>query len=435
MKLTLRQRQFCQLMSRGFSWTLLFLALLLFSGCGSSEKRSISFAVFGDPAEFAAYEELVAVFEQVHPEIEVALQHIPSQTDYRKRLTTSFSGGQPPDVFLLNYRRFAAITAQEGLEPLDAYLAESKILRPESFFPVTIEAFQWRERLWCIPQNVSSLVVYYNEDLFDAAGVAYPEDGWTRDDFLAAARRLTRDIDGDGRLDQYGAAIDPNLFRLAPFIWQDGLELVDDPLRPSRLTLDDPAVMAVFQWFVDLQIVEQVVPDAVAESAEPGETRWLNGRVGMYFNSRRGVPTYRTIEDFTWDVAPLPIGEQAAGILHSDGYCMARAAVDKQAAWTFIEFANSVEGQTIVAASGRTVPSLIAVAESEAFLDPALPPANSRVFIETIPLLRAVPIMSGWTAVEDLAGREVERAFYGLAPVQEAAAAAIKLTEPYFEEK
>ena len=69
-------------------------------------------------------------------------------------------------------------------------------------------------------------------------------------------------------------------------------------------------------------------------------------------------------------------GVAAAGVLHSDAYCLAATADDKEAAWRFIEFANSPAGQTIVARSGRTVPSLVAVAESNASLDPAARPAR-----------------------------------------------------------
>ena len=66
---------------------------------------SISVAVFGDPAEKAAYEGLVSAFEQMHPEIDVELIHIPSQGDYRKRLGTDFASGAPADIVLINYRR------------------------------------------------------------------------------------------------------------------------------------------------------------------------------------------------------------------------------------------------------------------------------------------------------------------------------------------
>lgn len=415
---------------RMVAWLLLLGVL---TACSPRAGQRVSFMVFGDPAELAAYEALVAAFEETRPEIDVELRHIPEQADYRRRLAAEFSSGAPPDVMLLNYRRFATFAEQGGLAPLDTYLAESENIRAEDFFEVAVEGFRLNGRLWCIPQNISSLVVYYNQDLFDAAGVAYPTDGWTWDDFLATARALTQDIDGDGRTDIYGLGTAPNIFRLAPFLWQQEVELVDDPQHPTRLALDDPQALDVFRWFVGLQTREGVVPDAIAEASETSESRFLNGRLGMYLNSRRGVPTYRTIQDFTWNVAPLPVGRVPAGILHSDGFCMAAAAENKAAAWAFIEFANSVDGQSIVARSGRTVPSLRVVAESPAFLDPDAAPANSRVFVDTVRILRRVPLMTTWSAIEDTASREIERAFYGRASVEEAAAAAIEYTQPFFE--
>lgn len=411
----------------------LLLLVVLLTACGGDNSRAVSFSVFGDPEELAAYEGLVAAFEAKFPEIDIELRHVPGQNDYRQRLATEFAAGAPPDVFLLNYRRLAPFAADGGLEPLTSYLANSEVIQEADFYPTTIVPFKWQGELWCIPQNVSSLVVYYNADLFAAAGVPLPTNEWTRDDFLAAALALTQDTDGDGVTDQYGVGVEASLFRLAPFVWQNGGEIVDDPANPTRLTLDTPQARAAFQWLVDLQVVHHVAPDRLAESAEESESRFLNGRLAMFFNSRRGVPTYRTITSFTWDIAPLPLAEVPAGILHSDGYCLAAAAENKEAAWTFIEFANSVEGQTLIAASGRTVPSLISVAESPAFLD-GQPPANSQVFLDTIPLLKAVPIMSTWVGIEETAGQEVERAFYGEATIDEAIAAADELTRPFFEE-
>ncbi len=415
--------------------SLSLLIILLLSACGEqTNERQVSFAIFGDPAELAAYEALVEAFENEYPEIDIQLRHTPGQSEYRRRLATEFSSGKPSDVMLLNYRRFATFAAQGGLEPLGPYLAQSEHIQETDFFAPTIEAFQLLDELWCIPQNISSLVVYYNRDLFDAAGLPYPADNWTRDEFLAAARALTSDVGDDGRIDQYGVGISPNLFRLAPIIWQNGGELVDDPTNPTRLTLDTPEALDALQWLVDLQVEEGVVPDAVAEAAESSESRFLNGRLAMYFNSRRGVPTYRTIKSFTWDVAPLPRGSQAAGILHSDAYCLAAAAADKEAAWQFIEFANSFAGQEIVARSGRTVPSLMAVANSPVFLDPSLPPANSHVYIDTVPILGRVPIMTTWAGIEETASKEIERAFYGQVSVQEAVDTAVALTQPFFDQ-
>jgi multiple sugar transport system substrate-binding protein len=392
----------------------------------------VSFMVFGEPAELAAYEQLVDAFETAHPTIDVQLIEIASQGDYLTRLGADFAAGTPADVLLLNYRRYAQFAARGVLEPLGPYLRRSNVLDERAFYRQALDPFRWRGELMCIPQNVSSLVVYYDRDLFRAADLADPADDWTWDDFLAAARALTRDLDGDGLTDQYGLGTEVELIRLAPFVWQNGGELVDEPTDPHRLTLDSTASAGAVQWFVDLQLTHGVVPDAVAEAAEDSESRFLAGRTAMYLNSRRGVPTYRQIEGFDWDVAPLPRNVEAAGILHSDGYCMPTAARDPEAAWTFIEFANSAEGQVIVAATGRTVPSLVAVAESEAFLDPAERPANTRVFLDTLPTLRSLPVIPGWTEIEDLATEELERAFYGTAAVDDAIRAAVDRTAPFF---
>lgn len=410
------------------------LGLSLLTGSALGRERSVSFMVFGDPAELAAYQELVAAFEEAYPDIAIELIHIPSASDYRARLGVDFAAGDPADVVLINYRRYAPFAQMGVLEPLAPYLRASDVISEGDFFRVATEPFKWRGQLMCIPQNISSLVVYYNRDLFDAAGLAYPSDDWTWDDFVDAALALTLDLDGDGETDQYGVGIEPSIFRLAPFVWANRGELVvlEGGRIPVRLALDSRAAREAVEWFVALQTVHGVVPDALAEAAESSESRFLGGRTAMFFNSRRGTPTARAIEGFEWDVAALPRGEERAGILHSDAYCLAAAAEDKEAAWTFIEFANSAQGQAIVARSGRTVPSLIEVAESPAFLDPDAAPANSAVWLETVDTLRTVPVIAGWVDVEELTGDELERAFYGQASVDEAIEAMVRRTLPFF---
>ena len=386
---------------------------LAVTGVGAQDTGEVSFMVFGDPAELAAYQSLAAAFEEAHPEIDLELIHIPSASDYRARLGVDFAAGDPADVVLINYRRYAPFAAMGALEPLAPYLRESDLISESDFFEVATDPFKWRGQLMCIPQNISSLVVYYNRALFDEAGLPYPEDDWSWDEFLSLAQALTLDTDGDGEIDQYGLGTEASVFRLAPFVWGAGGELVvlESGLRPIRLALDSRAAREATEWFVELQTVHGVVPDALAETAESSESRFLNGRSAMFLNSRRGTPTARAVEGLDWDVAALPTGMEPAGILHSDAYCMAAAAEDKDAAWTFIEYANSPQGQAIVAESGRTVPSLIEVASSDAFLDPSVAPANSAVWLETVDSLRTVPVMAAWVDIEELTGDELERAF------------------------
>lgn len=413
----------------------LIALLLTLTGCAPRpQQRSISFMVWGSQPEYQAYQALVEAYQADHPGYAVDIRFVPDDADYRRRLAADFSAGTQPDVMLLNYRRIAPFADEGALTPVGSYLAESTVIKQADFYQPAMEAFRYKDALWCIPQNVSSLAVYYNKALFDAVGLAYPVDDWTWDDFVAAAKALTVDKDGDGVTDQYGVGVDPILYRLAPFVWQAGGELVDDPAHPARLALDSPAALDAFQWFVDLQIKEKVVPDAAAEAARDSESRFLDGTLGMYFNSRRPVPTLRTIQAFDWDVAPLPRGALPATVLHADGYCLSAKSTDKEAAWKFIEFANSPKGQQIVARTGRTVPSLRSVAESSAFLDPAQKPAHSRVWLDAVPTARTAPAISNWPAIEDAASKEVERAFYGQATVEEAAAAAAAVTQPMFDE-
>ena len=152
----------------------------------------------------------------------------------------------------------------------------------------------------------------------------------------------------------------------------------------------------------------------------------------MYFNSRRSVTTFRESVKFDWDVAALPQFKQAATILHSDGYCMPAAAKNKDAAWVFIEYANSVEGQTILAGTGRTVPSLKAVANSPAFLDPNAKPASSHIFLDVIPSIHAVPLHPKWGEIEGIVNEELTSAFYGEVDVNEAMLRAIQRSREYF---
>ena len=109
-------------------------------------------------------------------------------------------------------------------------------------------------------------------------------------------------------------------------------ELFDDPDNSNRLALDSPQTLDAMQDFLDLGIHNPPIPDDEDVEAEDLESRFLNGRLAMLLSSRRSTPTFRTITDFDWDIAPLPMHTQPAGILHSDAYCMTRASGAKDAA-------------------------------------------------------------------------------------------------------
>ncbi|MEN3609793.1 sugar ABC transporter substrate-binding protein [Plantactinospora sp. ZYX-F-223] len=394
-------------------WAAGLLVAGLLAGCGADdpgESAGITVVLFGDAEEIAGYRTMIEAFEKSTPDVDVTLSPVATPDELMARLTTAFAGGTPPDVFLLNYRRYGQFAAQGAIEPAQSYLDSSQALAEGDFSKAALDAFRFDGKtLTCLPQNLSSLVVYYNADLFRASGVTPPKAGWTWDDFLGTAKALTR----DGR---YGVGVEPSVPRLAPFVWSNGGDLVDDPDRPSTLTLTgSPATREAVDWFLDLQLVHHVVPPDAEEQSESSEARFLRGTLGMYLNSRVAVPTLRTVEDFEWDVAPLPVapGGKPASILHSDAYCMSAGRPDHRDAWRFIEFAMGAEGQRILAASGRTVPSRLDVARSDEFLKPSLPPRSSQVYLDAEPHLRATPRTATWSRVERETDALLEEVFYG----------------------
>jgi multiple sugar transport system substrate-binding protein len=410
---------------------------LVGSGCGgdgggSSASGEISFLVFGEPEEIKAFRNVITAFKEVEPEVTVKLIEASDRDDLLARLSTSFAGGQPPDLFLLNYRFYGQFASRDVLEPIQSRLDDSDTFAEEDFYPQSLEAFRRDGELICLPQNISSLVVYYNRDLFRRAGVAEPKSGWSWNQMVEKALRLTKDNDGDGNIDVYGLGVEPEIIRLAPFVWSNGGELVDDELNPTRFTLDTPEAQQAMQAFFDLRDKHLVIPSDQEREAEDEEARFLNGTLGMYLSSRRATPSLRTITNFDWDIAPLPRHKEQAGILHSDAYCMTRASENKDAAWRFMEFALGTEGQQITARSGRTVPSLKEVAESGAFLDPSAKPANSRVFLDTIGVIRRVPNISTWPEIEDAAASIVETGLYQGVSAREAARRLDETTRPMF---
>lgn len=386
--------------------------MMALAGCGRPAAEPVRLQVFGDPAEIAAYRELIAAYEQEYPGRKVLLIPVGKQHDHMAKLATGFAAGDPPELFIINFRRYGQFAARGVLEPLGARMSASGDFKEAEFYAPAVEAFRYEGELLCLPQNISSLVVYYNRTLFKRYGVPLPHADWRISEFVDAAVKLTRDTDGDGKKDLYGVGLDPVLIRVAPFIWGTGRDIVDDLHKPTYFTLSQPAQMRALSFVKRLNTFYGVVPPLAAHQAENEESRFARGALGMIFNSRRYTPTLRQIKDLDWDVAPFPVLATPASALHADGYCMASATRDKAAAQAFVAYALSAKGQTLIARSGRTVPSRIAVANSPAFLDPQLPPASARVFLDAIPHLRRTPNVAVWHELEMRADQILEEWFY-----------------------
>jgi multiple sugar transport system substrate-binding protein len=392
-------------------------ALALLTGCGGGDDdraadtagaaQPIVVSLSAEGEELELYQELARAYEAAgNPKVTV--NGIADRTDFLAKLTTSFAAKRPPDAFLINHRYLGGYAQRGVLEPVGARLGDAE----SDFYPVALDAFRVGGELMCVPQNASSLVVYYNTSLFKQAGIPAPAGGWTLEELRAAAQALT----GGG---VHGVGLEPAVIRAAPFVWSAGGELVDDQDAPTRFTLDTPEARTGLEAMLSLA---EFGPSLKEAESKPLDERFLSGELAMFLSSRREVPTFRTITDFEWDVAPLPAlvdGTEPTTVLHSDGWCLPKGS-RADAAWKFIRFATGEEGGAILSRGGRTVPSLRAAAQSPVFLDSPDPPASNQVFIDALDHMQRLPTVPNWERVEESANLALEQAFYGGLSLDEA---------------
>ena len=343
----------------------LAMTLVLGTACGggAADQQTTGRIVVqaaGGESEIKALEEMADAFERTHEGVTVEVVGVAEQGDHMARLATAFAGGEPPDVFLLNYRRFGQFAAKGVIEPAE--------LATEDYFRQPLDVFTFEGRLLCRPQNISSTVTYFNPALFQRAGAALPKPGWTWADMRAAAEKLA-----SSKIEAIG--FEHTMRTVAPFVWAAGGEVVDNTAAPTRISLDTAPAGAALDYLNGLL---PLGVDAADAAADPAEERFARGELGMFLDSRRAVPKLRKSDGLVFDVAPLPTGSAgAATLLASDGYCVSKAGKRKAVAHAFAEYAVGPEGGKVLAAAGRTVPSHKALASSPEFLSPDKPPASS----------------------------------------------------------
>ncbi|MFO0837700.1 MAG: extracellular solute-binding protein [Phycisphaerae bacterium] len=344
---------------------------------------------WGDKQEDQIVAGLVAAFEAQNHDIRVIRTNTGSPAQLATKLQTMLASGDPPDLFYLPFEKVAAIASKDVLEDVEPYVQRDRaagIDAPdlEDFFPATLAAFRYDPRtrsvgggtLVGLPKDFTCVGFYYNKKLFDQAGVPYPPDDWTWDQFIDAARKI-------GKLNGcYGAEVVTWESMVRIVLYTHGLDVTEPGWQSFHLT--DPAVIAVLDqlrsWFHD----ESRTLLSAKTQLETGQAPFLSGKIGMAGPfGRWQVPLYRGITDFDWDFAPLP---HAAGKAPSNGvltvaWAMAKRSRHKAESWRLMKFLLGREGQEIVARTGLAIPVLKSVAAGPEFSDPAAKPERDDVFL------------------------------------------------------
>ena len=358
---------------------LLSLLVVLMMTAFTVAQTTVTWAMWGSPEEIATHQKVADAFMAEHPDITVDIWSQP-WGDYFTKLQTLWAAGDAsviPDVMFLS--PVVNYAADGVLENLDPYI-EKAGYDLSDYWPGLLDFATYDNHVYGFPRDIGLEVLYYNKDLFDAAGLDYPNDTWTWDDLKNAAEKLT-DVTASGRVTRYGLAMEGGKYQL--WIGQNKGSILDDMRNPSRCTLADPEAMAGIQYFADLMNSDSAMRDANLSQAGGDAAVFQSGQAAMIVQNSSRITAFNDA-GMNYDVAVVPIPENGQRSASAAGaaWTMSSVSDNKDAAWTFLSWLQSTDGgQAIYTASGEILPALKSTAESDAFMGSTDKPENKQAFI------------------------------------------------------
>ena len=318
------------------------------------------------------------------------------------------AGDVPLDVLRIDVTELAAFVAEGALLDLQPFFDADPTWDPARTFPAVLDAVRDASgHLRGLPSTFTPYVMYVNLDLLAAAGVPEPRPGWTWSDFLDAARRATRDLDGDGRTDVHGISLTQWLQAVVPWVWQNGGELLDPAGERSRMA--EPRFVEAMRFLRGLLHEERVASFDASFQNQLSQGLFQAGRAAFYgpvgyWETFR----FRHVRDFRWDVVPLPRGERAATAVAMTVYVVPRTSREPELAYRFVRLMAEERYQRTLAEIGNGVPGLVEVARSPSFLVPDRAPESEHVFLDVLEHARFLPPLANWRKIESLCQAELE---------------------------
>lgn len=401
----------------GYLILVMFIGVaLIVSSCGGPSNKLV-FMYWGTPEEKATVLNYITNFLQQNPDVSIEAIHVDSLS-FGQKLKTMIAGGTPPDVFYLDIEDFGGLVSRGELLQLDDFLNRDRDeVKPEDFFEAPFNEFRYKGRLYGIAKDFTTLVLYYNMDMFKKFGVEFPNDNWTWNDFLNAAKKLTKDLDGDGNIDQYGFVLETWANWWRNWVYANGGSFFDEKgnfVLGKEPYLDKNA--EAVQFLADLIWVHKVAPKITASrDFGGGEAMFVDGRAAMAAYGRWVTLRFRDITKFKWNVAQMPKGKaKRASTLFTVAYCAHASTKNPELAWKLIKFLSSPEIQRDVANSGLAIPIRKSVAYSDAFLKASAivrnqPQVDSKVYLDALNYVTDFRRPTKWVEIRDILDEYVQK--------------------------
>ncbi|MBP8638178.1 MAG: sugar ABC transporter substrate-binding protein [Dictyoglomi bacterium] len=323
-----------------------------------AEKAKVTILWRDDPDEVPVLDEIIKDFNSTHPNITVEAIVVPYD-EYDPKLFSMWAAGTPPDIFWCAAESGYVDHAIRDMNfTLDTLVNRDKnVINIKDFYPAAIEGATFRGDLKGLPFAQAYTAIFYNATLFDDAGIKYPttnwtDKNWTWDKLVGIAKKLTKDINGDGKIDQYGLLDTRDLFEMA---WAWGGDMFDPNVYkgypPEKLTLDKPknynALLTALQKRVDLVYKDKVSPTpATQQVIEQMGPPLKTGRLGMVISGDWSIWGAMP-KNYKWGIGAVPysVPNVKKVCLYTDPLEIARTSKHPNEAWEFIKYLASPSAQ------------------------------------------------------------------------------------------
>ena len=350
-------------------------------------------------------QKMYEAFHEEYPNITVEIETI-GFDDYFTQMQTRVAGGTAPDCYELNIENFAAY-ASRGV------LAEITGVDLSGIDETALNAFNVDGKQYGLPGNFSNVVLFYNKDLFDQAGIDYPTADWTQEDVQAAAeaiRALGEDIYG-----YYQPITYNEFYKVAA---QYGGSLLNEDR--TAFTINSPENLEAAQMMVDRVLVSNVQPTDVQMGGMGDWDLFMSGRLGMMPTGIWAFNTFAEGCDFEWDVVVESGADQKATAFFSNACVINAESEHKEAAATWITWLTSSEAAAALRIeAGWDLPAV----NDEEVLAPYLnitPPQNRQAVFDSLDYLILPPVIEDYSMMSDIIGQKLSAAASGSMTVQEA---------------
>lgn len=316
---------------------------------GKDKKETITYAIW-DTNQEPGMKKMASEFEKENPSIKVNVEVTPWD-QYWTKLDAAATGASLPDVFWMHSNEAYRYMSNDIL--LDLTDSTKKDIDLKKFPKEIAELYSFNDKQYAIPKDVDTIGLWYNKTLFDEAGVAYPDENWTWDDLLAAARKLTNPDKGI-----YGFAAPNNGHEgYWNFVYQNGGEILNKDRTKSDIT--NPATKEALQFYADLITKEKVSPTADQMAENKPVSFMQSGRLGMGLFGSWMLADFKSNDYMVQntDVAVLPKGKKRASVYNGLGNAVSATTKNREAAVKFVEFLGSEKANLISAEEGTAIPA------------------------------------------------------------------------------